>query len=67
MTGSGTSISCRRRGEAAVKGKFVIKDSGNPNASAGGLWVGLQTATAELVTRAFSTIFKSGARPTSCW
>ena len=29
-------------GRGVVKGKFVIKDSGNPNASPGGLWVGLQ-------------------------
>ena len=29
-------------GRGVVKGKFVIRDSGNPNASAGGLWVGLQ-------------------------
>ena len=29
-------------GRGVVKGKFVISDSGNPNASAGGLWVGLQ-------------------------
>ena len=29
-------------GRGVVKGRFVISDSGNPNASAGGLWVGLQ-------------------------
>ena len=29
-------------GRGTVTGKFVIKDSGNPNASAAGLWVGLQ-------------------------
>ncbi len=29
-------------GRGVVKGKFVIKDRGNPNASAAGLWVGLQ-------------------------
>jgi rhamnogalacturonan endolyase len=29
-------------GRGLVKGKFVIQDSGNPNASAAGLWVGLQ-------------------------
>ena len=29
-------------GRGVVKGKFVINDSGNPNASAAGLWVGLQ-------------------------
>ncbi len=29
-------------GRGVVKGKIVIKDSGNPNASAAGLWVGLQ-------------------------
>ena len=29
-------------GRGVVKGKFVINDSGNPSASAGGLWVGLQ-------------------------
>lgn len=28
-------------GRGTVKGRFVIKDSGNPNASAAGLWVGL--------------------------
>ena len=29
-------------GRGIVKGKFVIRDSGNPNTSAAGLWVGLQ-------------------------
>ncbi|EDY17555.1 Fibronectin type III domain protein [Chthoniobacter flavus Ellin428] len=29
-------------GRGVVKGKIVIHDSGNPNASAAGLWVGLQ-------------------------
>ena len=29
-------------GRGVVKGKFVISDRGNPNASAAGLWVGLQ-------------------------
>ena len=29
-------------GRGVVKGKFVIDDSGNPNVSAAGLWVGLQ-------------------------
>jgi rhamnogalacturonan endolyase len=29
-------------GRGTVTGKFVINDPGNPNASAGGLWVGLQ-------------------------
>ena len=29
-------------GRGVVKGKLVIKDSGNPNASAAGVWVGLQ-------------------------
>ena len=29
-------------GRGVVHGKFVINDSGNPNASAAGLWVGLQ-------------------------
>jgi len=29
-------------GRGVVKGKFVINDSGNPNASVAGLWVGLQ-------------------------
>ena len=29
-------------GRGVVKGRFVINDSGNPNASAAGLWVGLQ-------------------------
>ena len=28
-------------GRGSVKGRFVIKDSGNPNAAAAGLWVGL--------------------------
>lgn len=29
-------------GRGVVEGKLLIKDSGNPNASAGGVWVGLQ-------------------------
>ncbi len=29
-------------GRGIVKGKFVINDSGNPNASSAGLWVGLE-------------------------
>ncbi len=29
-------------GRGTVKGKFVINDSGNPNASASGLWVGIE-------------------------
>ena len=50
-------------GRGVVKGKFVINDSGNPNASAGGP-VGRVCKSSRRLTRA-STTFKNGRRLTN--